>query len=82
MHGLEEADDPDVTDYHMPNKQNLSHYNVNDDPVLQELEAEFDKEMDEMEEHLAASGTKKEDDQGILDDLLHDVDEWSAIKKV
>ncbi|KAK0430962.1 hypothetical protein EV421DRAFT_1720940 [Armillaria borealis] len=82
MNTLEEADDPDITDYHASNKQHPSHYSADDDPVLQELEAEFDKEMDEAEERRVAWDTEKEDDQAILDELLRDVDEWSAIKKV
>lgn len=58
---LDEADDPDVEDYYIPNKDLPFHYDPKDDPDLRDMEDEVfaekedDDEDEEENEEVAAS---------------------------
>ncbi|SJL11862.1 uncharacterized protein ARMOST_15273 [Armillaria ostoyae] len=82
MNALEEAEDPNVLDYHGPNKKYPSHYSEDDDEALRELEAEIEREMDEDELLRTSSNIENEDNDELLEAILSDVDEWSPVKKL
>jgi hypothetical protein len=53
---LNEADDPDVADYYLPNKDLPFHYDPADDPDLQDLENE---DFEEDEENRTRKSTRQ-----------------------
>ena len=47
---LNEAEDPDINDYYIPNKHLPFHYDPDDDDEVQQMEAEDEEEGDEEDE--------------------------------
>lgn len=81
MNALDEAEDPSANDYYGSNKKYPIHYDEDQDEVLLEFEAEMEKELDRLELHNVVDKIGEAADDGLLEQMLEDIESWSPVKK-
>ncbi len=81
LNNLDEADDPEIVDDFMKHRDLPIHYEMEQDDVLREMEAEADAANSNGSSGGDASKVGDDDDDGF-NDLPSDADDLSALKKV